>query len=103
MSTIRRAAQAGGHGPTLLARLPKPIDSKLVGRLELGSGVVAMRYEPGRLPAPTLTIQPPPTPARHSGSIPAALTILPHFVDSPSWNFASSCGVDATGSVPVFS
>jgi len=35
-----------GHGPTLFAGLPKPIDLKLVSRLELGSGVVAMRYEP---------------------------------------------------------
>jgi dihydrofolate reductase len=35
-----------GHGPTLFAGLSKPIDLKLVGRLELGSGAVAMRYEP---------------------------------------------------------
>src|SRR5919106_3003746 len=35
-----------GHGPTLFAGLPKPIDLKLVSRLEFGSGVVAMRYEP---------------------------------------------------------
>ena len=35
-----------GHGPTLFAGLSKPVDLKLVGRLELGSGVVAMRYEP---------------------------------------------------------
>jgi dihydrofolate reductase len=34
-----------GHGPTLFAGLPKLIDLKLVSRLELGSGVVAMRYE----------------------------------------------------------
>src|SRR5512143_3437742 len=34
-----------GHGPTLFAGLSKPIDLKLVGRLELGSGAVAMRYE----------------------------------------------------------
>jgi dihydrofolate reductase len=37
-----------GHGPTLFAGLAKPIDLKLVGRLELASGVVAMRYEPRR-------------------------------------------------------
>jgi dihydrofolate reductase len=35
-----------GHGPTLFAGLSKRIDLKLVGRLELGSGAVAMRYEP---------------------------------------------------------
>ena len=37
-----------GHGPTLLAGLSKPIDLKLVGRVELRSGAVAMRYEPKR-------------------------------------------------------
>jgi dihydrofolate reductase len=37
-----------GHGPTLFAGLSKPIDLKLVGRLEYGSGAVAMRYEPRR-------------------------------------------------------
>lgn len=37
-----------GHGPTLLAGLSKRIDLKLVSRLEYGSGVVAMRYEPKR-------------------------------------------------------
>lgn len=37
-----------GHGPTLFAGLAKPLDLKLVGRLELGSGAVAMRYEPRR-------------------------------------------------------
>jgi dihydrofolate reductase len=35
-----------GHGPTLFAGLSKLVDLKLVSRLELGSGVVAMRYEP---------------------------------------------------------
>jgi dihydrofolate reductase len=35
-----------GHGPTLFAGLSKRVDLKLVGRLELGSGAVAMRYEP---------------------------------------------------------
>jgi dihydrofolate reductase len=35
-----------GHGPTLFAGLSKPIDLKLVSRLEFGSGAVAMRYEP---------------------------------------------------------
>ena len=37
-----------GHGPTLFAGLSKHVDLKLVGRLEFGSGVVAMRYEPRR-------------------------------------------------------
>ena len=37
-----------GHGPTLFAGLSKPIDLKLVSRRELGSGAVAMRYEPRR-------------------------------------------------------
>jgi dihydrofolate reductase len=35
-----------GHGPTLFAGLSKPLDLRLVSRLELGSGAVAMRYEP---------------------------------------------------------
>jgi dihydrofolate reductase len=35
-----------GHGPTLLAGLSKRVDLTLVNRLEFGSGVVAMRYEP---------------------------------------------------------
>ena len=35
-----------GHGPTLFAGLSKPLDLKLVSRVELGSGAVAMRYEP---------------------------------------------------------
>ena len=37
-----------GHGPTLFAGLSKHVDLKLVGRLEFGSGMVAMRYEPRR-------------------------------------------------------
>jgi dihydrofolate reductase len=37
-----------GHGPTLFAGLSKWVDLKLVGRLELGSGAVAMKYEPRR-------------------------------------------------------
>ena len=37
-----------GHGPTLFAGLSKPLDLRLVSRLEFGSGVVAMRYEPRR-------------------------------------------------------
>ena len=37
-----------GHGPTLFSGLSKHIDLKLVGRTELGSGTVAMRYEPRR-------------------------------------------------------
>jgi dihydrofolate reductase len=34
-----------GHGPTLFAGLSKPVDLRLVSRLEFGSGAVAMRYE----------------------------------------------------------
>jgi dihydrofolate reductase len=34
-----------GHGPTLFAGLSKPVDLKLVGRVEFRSGAVAMRYE----------------------------------------------------------
>jgi dihydrofolate reductase len=34
-----------GHGPTLFAGLSKYVDLKLVSRVELGSGTVAMRYE----------------------------------------------------------
>ena len=37
-----------GSGPTLFAGLSKPIDLRLVSRLELGSGVMAMTYEPIR-------------------------------------------------------
>jgi dihydrofolate reductase len=35
-----------GHGPTLFEGLSRHVDLKLVSRLELGSGAVAMRYEP---------------------------------------------------------
>jgi dihydrofolate reductase len=35
-----------GHGPTLFAGLSKPLDLKLVSRVELASGAMAMRYEP---------------------------------------------------------
>ncbi|MBI3111934.1 MAG: dihydrofolate reductase family protein [Ignavibacteriales bacterium] len=35
-----------GHGPTLFAGLSKHVDLKLVGRLEFGSGAVALRYVP---------------------------------------------------------
>ena len=34
-----------GHGPTLFAGLSTPVDLKPVGRVELGSGTVAMQYE----------------------------------------------------------
>ena len=34
-----------GHGRTLFAGLSKPVDLRLVGRTEFGSGAVAMRYE----------------------------------------------------------
>jgi dihydrofolate reductase len=40
--------RVAGHGPTLFAGLSKHLDLKLVGRKELGSGAVAMRYEPKR-------------------------------------------------------
>lgn len=38
--------RVAGHGPTLFAGLSKPLDLKLVSRLEFASGAVAMRYEP---------------------------------------------------------
>jgi dihydrofolate reductase len=34
-----------GHGPTLFAGLSKPIDLKLISRVEFRSGAVATRYE----------------------------------------------------------
>lgn len=37
-----------GHGPTLFAGLSTPLDLKPVDRVELGSGAVALRYEPKR-------------------------------------------------------
>ena len=37
-----------GHGPTLFAGLARRVDLRLVSRRELGSGAVAMRYEPRR-------------------------------------------------------
>ena len=37
-----------GHAPALFSGLSKPLDLKLVGRKELGSGAVALRYEPKR-------------------------------------------------------
>ncbi|RKH46717.1 deaminase [Corallococcus sp. AB049A] len=37
-----------GHGPTLFAGLSKFVDLKLVGRQELASGAMALRYEPRR-------------------------------------------------------
>jgi dihydrofolate reductase len=37
-----------GHGPTLFAGLSQRVDLKLVGRQELASGVVALRYTPRR-------------------------------------------------------
>ena len=37
-----------GHGPTLFAGLSKHVALNLLSRLELGSGAVAMRYEPRR-------------------------------------------------------
>jgi dihydrofolate reductase len=38
--------RVAGHGPTLFAGLSKPLDLRLVNRVEFGSGVVAMQYEP---------------------------------------------------------
>jgi len=35
-----------GHGPALFAGLTKPLDLKLVDRVEYRSGAVAMRYQP---------------------------------------------------------
>jgi dihydrofolate reductase len=35
-----------GHGPTLFAGLSKRVDLRFMGRLESGSGAVAMRYAP---------------------------------------------------------
>jgi dihydrofolate reductase len=35
-----------GHGPTLFAGLSKHVDLALAGRMEFGSGAVAMRYKP---------------------------------------------------------
>ena len=40
--------RVAGHGPALFAGLSKPIDLKLVSRLEFRSGAVAMRYQPRR-------------------------------------------------------
>ena len=40
--------KVAGHGPTLFAGLSKPLDLKFVSRQDLGSGAVAMRYEPRR-------------------------------------------------------
>jgi dihydrofolate reductase len=37
-----------GRGPTLFAGLSKLVDLRLVGRIEFGSGAVAMQYEPRR-------------------------------------------------------
>ena len=37
-----------GHGPTLFSGLSKLVDLKLVGRQELGSGAMALTYEPRR-------------------------------------------------------
>jgi dihydrofolate reductase len=37
--------RVAGHGPTLFAGLSTHLDLRLVSRLELGSGAVALRYE----------------------------------------------------------
>ena len=41
-----------GHGPTLFAGLAMPLGLKLVSRLELRSGAVALKYEPATRQAP---------------------------------------------------
>lgn len=38
--------RVAGHGPTLFAGLSKPLDLRLIDRVEYGSGAVAMRYVP---------------------------------------------------------
>jgi dihydrofolate reductase len=38
--------RVAGHGPALFAGLSKPLDLRLVSRLELTSGAVALRYKP---------------------------------------------------------
>ena len=40
-----------GHGPTLFAGLSERLVLKLVGREEFRSGVVVLRYQPGRIAA----------------------------------------------------
>jgi dihydrofolate reductase len=40
--------RVAGRGPTLFAGLSKALDLKFVGQVELGSGIVAMRYEARR-------------------------------------------------------
>ncbi len=39
-----------GHGPTLFAGLHEQLDLELVGRHELGTGAIALRYQPSRVP-----------------------------------------------------
>jgi len=39
-----------GHGPTLFAGLPYPLDLKLLTRQQFASGAVVLRYEPNRKP-----------------------------------------------------
>ena len=40
--------RVAGHGPKLFEGLSKGVDLRLVSRLELGSGALALRYEPRR-------------------------------------------------------
>ena len=40
--------RVAGHGPTVFAGLSTYLDLTLVGRLEFGSGAVALRYAPRR-------------------------------------------------------
>ncbi len=38
--------RVAGHGPTVFAGLPKPVDLKLISRRGFRSGAMVMRYEP---------------------------------------------------------
>ena len=43
---VKNLAQGGGSWADIVRGLSKRVDLRLVGRLEFGSGAVAMRYEP---------------------------------------------------------
>jgi hypothetical protein len=38
--------RTAGHGPALFAGLSKPVELRLVSRLEFAAGAASMRYEP---------------------------------------------------------
>jgi hypothetical protein len=62
-------ARLAGHGPALFAGLSKYVDLRLVDRLELGSGAVAMRYEPlGQPPGGSSTVAEAPPSSRACSS-----------------------------------